>query len=109
MDERLPSHLEVAAIIRRTQADGGFATVLRRGDRDRGAVTLIVQERGEIRGILERELGAEFLYEWTFKHAGSESMDDLIARRLQFDPDFWLIELDIADPERFIAETIDQG
>jgi len=25
------------------------------------------------------------------------------------DPDFWLIELDIADPERFIAETTSSG
>jgi hypothetical protein len=109
MDDRLPSHVEVAAIMRRVEAEGGFATVLRKGDPDRGALTMILQERGEIRGILERELGPEFVYEWTFKSAGSDSLADLTARKLQFDPDFWLIELDIADPERFIAETTHQG
>ena len=109
MDDRLPSHVEVAAIMRRVEAEGGFATVLRKGDPDRGALTLILQERGEIRGILERELGPNFNYEWTFKSAGSESLRDLIARKLQFDPDSWLIELDIAEPERFIAETTRQG
>lgn len=109
MDDRLPSHVEVAAIIRRTEAGGGFATVLRKGDPDRGAVTLILQKRGEICGILDRELGPNFTYEWAFKEEGSDSVADLIARKSRFDPDSWLIELDIADPERFIAETTRQG
>ena len=109
MDDRLPSHVEVAAIMRRVEAEGGFATVLRKGDPDRGALTIILQEKGEIRGILERELSPGFVYEWTFKSVGSDSLADLTARKLQFDPDFWLIELDIADPERFIAETTHQG
>ena len=30
---------------------------------------------------------------------------DFLAKRTRFDPDLWAIELDIADPERFIAET----
>ena len=109
MDDRLPSHVEVAAIIRQVEAKGDFATVLRKGDPDRGAVTLILRKRGEFRGILERELGPDFRYEWTFKSDGSDSADDLTVKKLQFDPDFWLIELDIADPERFIAETTRQG
>ena len=109
MDDRLPSHVEVAGIIRRVEAGGDFATVLRKGDPDRGALTIIVRKRGEFRGILERELGPDFRYEWRFKSGGSDFLNDLTAKKLQFDPDFWLIELDIADPERFIAETILQG
>jgi hypothetical protein len=108
--DRLPAHLEAAAIIRRAEATGGFAMVLRKGDPDRGALTLLLNERGEFRGILERELGPDFTYEWTFKKAeesqGSDSLRELIARRQRFDADSWLIELDIAEPERFIAETI---
>jgi hypothetical protein len=107
--ERLPAHLEVAAIMRRAEAEGGFAVVLRKGDPDRGTVTLILQERGQIRGILERELGPSFTYEWIFKPAGFESLGELVARRERFDADFWLIELDVADPERFIAETTGSG
>lgn len=109
MSERLPAHLEVAAIMRRAEAEGGFVTVLRKGDPDRGALTLIVQQRGEIRGVLERELGPSFTYEWIFKPAGSESLDELVARRERLDTDFWLIELDVAEPERFIAETTHSG
>ncbi len=109
MSERLPAHVEVAAIMRRAEAEGGFATLLRKGDPDRGAVTLILEKRGEFCGILERELGPNFAYNWVFKAAGSESTVDFIARRERFDTDFWLIELDIAEPERFIAETTSLG
>jgi hypothetical protein len=109
MSERLPAHLEVAAIMRRAEAEGGFAMVLRKGDPDRGTLTLILQQKGEIRGILERELGPRFTYEWIFKPAGSEAVSELVARRERFDTDFWLIELDVAEPERFIAETTGSG
>jgi hypothetical protein len=30
---------------------------------------------------------------------------DFLERRVKFDSDSWIIELDIAQPERFIAET----
>ena len=109
MSERLPAHVEVAAVMRRAEAEGGFATLLRKGDPDRGAVTLVLEKRGKFCGILERELGPSFDYEWVFKPAGFESLADFIARRERFDTDFWLIELDIAEPERFIAETTSLG
>ena len=109
MAERLPAHLEVAAIMRRAEAEGGFAMVLRKGDPDRGTLAVVLQQKGEIRGIMERELGPSFTYEWIFKPAGSESMSEFVARRARFDTDFWLIELDVAEPERFIAETTGLG
>jgi hypothetical protein len=113
MAERLPAHVEAAALIRRAEAEGGFAAVLRKGDPDRGALTLIVRGRGELRGLLERELGPDFTYRWVFREAdeasGSTHLSDLIASKERFDRDFWLIELDIAEPERFIAETTGSG
>lgn len=113
MSERLPAHVEAAGFIRRAEAAGGFAAILRKGDPDRGALTLIVRERGELHGILERELGADFTYGWSFKPLDTpverDSVAELIARKERFDRDFWLIELDVADPERFIAETTRSG
>jgi hypothetical protein len=113
MAERLPAHVEAAAIMRRVETEGGFATIIRKGDPDRGALTLLLQKRGEFYGILERELGRSFDYEWVFRpsdaNSGSQYVSGLIARKAQFDPDSWLIELDIAEPERFIAETTSQG
>jgi hypothetical protein len=37
--------------------------------------------------------------------ASSGDLADFLARRARFDEDLWAIELDIADPERFVAET----
>ena len=113
MNNRLPAHVEAGALIRRVEAEGGSAAVLKKGDPDRGALTLIVRERGEFRGILERELGSDFEYRWKLKKAdeplSSESLAVLIADKQRFDADFWLIELDTVAPERFIAETIGLG
>jgi hypothetical protein len=38
-----------------------------------------------------------------------EKVSQFLARQAGFDPDLWLIELDIAHPERFIAETTSAG
>jgi len=113
MSERLPSRLEAAAIIRRAEAEGGFAVVLAKGDPDRGALMLLLRERGAFHSLLERELGPDFEYRWAARRSadgfGSVQADELIASRQRFDADSWLIELDIAEPERFIAETTSLG
>jgi hypothetical protein len=108
-DQRLPSGLEASAIIRRAQAQGDFATVLRKGDPDRGALLLVVTSRGRHIACLERQLGMDGRDLWTAvgpsESESSADLDDFLARRTRFDTDLWLIELDIAQPERFIAET----
>jgi hypothetical protein len=113
MTDRLPAHLEAAGLIRRAEAEGGFAAILKKGDPDRGALTLVLRKRGELRGFLERELGPDFNYSWSFRAldptAAPDSVADLVAQKQRFDPDSWLIELDIAEPERFIAETTSSG
>ena len=110
MAERLPAHLEAMAIIRRAQAEGGFAALLRKGDPDRGALTLLVRQRGEFHGLLERVMGPDFEYRWNLVESDqtlcSDELDRFVAAKERLDTDFWLIELDIADAERFVAETI---
>lgn len=41
--------------------------------------------------------------------ASSQEIGEFLARRTRFDEDLWAIELDIADAERFIAETTSAG
>jgi hypothetical protein len=112
-DERLPASLEVAAIVRRAAAAGDFATVLRRGDEDRGSILLVIASRGSHIRCLERVLTLDGDYRWQAvgpaDSASSAEMSDFLARRARFDEDLWAIELDIADPERFIAETTSSG
>ena len=112
-DSRLPAHLEVAGFVRRAEQDGGFATVLKRGDPDRGAILLVVSSRGVHAAILERVLTLSGGYAWQAagpgESAGSDEIASFLARRARFDEDCWAVELDIADAERFIAETTSAG
>ena len=112
-DERLPAHVEVAGILRRAQASGDFATVLRKGDPDRGSLILVVTSRGSHVAILERVLGLDGSYVWQRSSDGDSTSSlnvvNVLARRARFDEDLWAVELDIADPERFIAETTALG
>lgn len=109
MSERLPAGLEVAAIVRQVQGEGGFASVLRRGDADRGTISLLIAERGCVAGLLERQMAADFTYRWAKISGGSElegaSWREFVEKKARIDPDCWVVELDVADAERFIAET----
>ena len=107
--DKLPAHLEVASILRRAQIAGDFATVLRKGDPERGSLLLVVSSRGRHVACLERVLSFDAGYVWQAagpgESASSAEIADFLARRARFDEDLWAIELDIAHPERFIAET----
>ena len=113
MAERLPAHVEAAALLRRAEAEGGFATVLNRGDPDRGALILLLSRKGEHQACLERALSPDGSYRWQQVGPGAgvdpPTLADWSQKRRRFDEDSWLIELDIADPERFIAEMTSQG
>ena len=61
---RLPAKLEVDSLLRSIQADGGFATILRRGDPESGAMLLIVTSRGRHFACLERVLNVDGSYGW---------------------------------------------
>lgn len=108
-DERLPAGLEAASIVRRAQSAGDFATLLKRGDFDRGSIVLVVTSRGRHIAILERILNADGAYRWSRSDPAdsteSQEVAAFLQKRARFDPDSWAIELDIANAERFIAET----
>lgn len=69
--------------------------------------------RGRHFTCLERILSLEGSYHWQTAGPGeSASSADVAAfvdRRARFDEDLWVIEVDIAEPERFIAETTRVG
>jgi hypothetical protein len=113
MHDRLPAHVEASGLLRRAEAEGGFGTVIKRGDADRGALLLLIAARGVHQACLERALGPDGNYHWkqVGPPAGAEPAElaDWSQKRIRFDEDLWLIELDIPLPERFIAETAAQG
>ena len=113
VDNRLPVHLEVSGLLRRVEVEGGNGMVIARGDLDRGALTLLIVQRGVHFACLERGPGNDGGYAWQIIGPAAGSTPDLVRewckKRRTNDPDLWLIEVDVALPERFIAETIAIG
>lgn len=101
---RLASHVKVAALLRRVQAEGGFGAVLARGDATAGAIAIVTRDRGETR-LLSPTLQPGGGYGWAELAAG-EAIPGWIERARRFDTDLWVIELDIPHAARFIAETM---
>jgi len=107
MMARLATSVLVAALLRRAETEGGFGAVLAKGDATAGAVAVILAERGARKCMLERLLQPDGSYAWQDSTQGDEGDEDFrrrLDRRRSFDPDLWIIELDIASAERFAAE-----
>lgn len=86
---------------------------MKKGDAERGSLLLFVSSRGVHVAALERVLNLDGSYTWQrvgpAESASSAEIADFLARRERFDEDLWAVELDIADAERFIAETTSAG
>jgi hypothetical protein len=103
MTARLASSVLVSALIRQAEAEGGFGAVLAKGDATSGAVIVLLTERGANPTFYERILQADGVYAWQPTAAESLDVPAFIARRRRFDPDSWVLELDIPAQERFAA------
>ena len=104
MRPRLASSVLVSALIRQAETEGGFAAVLAKGDADAGSILVVLTERGANALVHERLLQPDGNYAWGEAPAGSEPISDLVARRRQFDPDLWVVELDVPSQQRFADE-----
>jgi hypothetical protein len=105
---RLASAVFISALIREVNARGGSAAVIAKGDAIAGAILLLCMEKGQITGVYDYVLGQKGRYVWASAHPqpieNQKEIDALCARRQCFDPDLWIVELDIPNAERFIAD-----
>jgi hypothetical protein len=92
-------------LLRRVQAAGDFATILKRGDDISGAVILIHRSRDGHERAFSRVLGADGGYQWRTA-ATDAGVDPWVEKQRGYDPDLWVIELDTPDPARFIDEPL---
>ena len=108
MEARLQSSILVNALQRRAESEGGFVAILAKGDPGAGAVIVILAERGRKVNLLERVLEGGERYVWRSigeqALGNEEELQKFLDKRRRFDPDIWLIELDVASAERFAAE-----
>jgi hypothetical protein len=106
MNDRIASSLLVTALLRLAEREGGFGAVMAKGDANAGAIIVVVAERGKRVQVLERLLQASGSYAWGESMGGQNEaeFDKFLERRRRFDPDLWIVELDIPSTERFAAE-----
>jgi hypothetical protein len=98
-------------LLRLAEAEGGFGIVVAKGDPQAGAICVILTERGANPRLFERLLQGDH-YCWAESRGSADSpekLSKLLESRRRFDPDSWIIELDIASAERFAAEMNSVG
>lgn len=107
MDARLPAHLEVAGLIRAVDAAGGFATLIAKGERDAGTILVVCCANGADARLFERMPDSDGNRRWTLIRSenpeNKQDFSNYLERRRKQDGDLWIVELDIADAERFIG------
>jgi hypothetical protein len=113
MSARLPSKLLVSALVRRVEQAGGFAMIIARGEDMGGVILVQTLEKGRFSGFFERMTNldgrASLMRAGPADDSDPITIMDYVDRRRRSDPDLWVVELDIADAERFAAETISEG
>lgn len=105
MTLRVTTELWVSAVIRRAFAAGGFAAVERRGATEAGAIVVIRRDRfGQVRLYLPAPQASydEARPSDRYFVEAANVADDLevasrIEREMRFDPDLWVVELEVAD------------
>ena len=106
-DDRIPAHVEVGGLIRAVQAAGGFGMVIAKGERDAGTLLVICCENGTNARLFERMPQLDGTRKWTLTKSQNpenpHEFTEYCDRRKRQDPDIWIVELDIANGERFIG------
>jgi hypothetical protein len=96
-----PASMLVPALIRQVQADGGFATVLAKGSAYGASLLIVHRWQGVVR-LFEKVPTLDGRPCWRVAADGAEAVSRVAAAQQRFDPDLWVLELDVADPARFV-------
>lgn len=107
MEARLPAHLEVAGLIRAVESQGGFASLIAKGEKDAGTILILTIDRGDNAVLFERmpqlDGSRPFIAAKRQNPENRNEIYEYLEKRRRQDPDIWILEADIADGERFVA------
>ena len=114
MPPRLKSGFYTSALIRRAEAAGAQAYLVRRGSEEAGAVFIQVNRLDGTCCVLSPAQGAMLGDElparaWTRplgETATPEQARDYFSRQLRFDPDIWIVEIEDREGRAFVDEPI---
>ena len=108
---RLRSDVFVAALIRRAQAEGAFATLRRRGAAEAGAIFVKIDRLDGTAALYGPAPSGE---EWpdgvarlfTRLHASEwrdpATLEEKLKREIAFDPDLWIVEIEDRQGRAFL-------
>lgn len=108
---RLKSELFVAALVRRVFATGDFAAVEHKGAAEAGAIFIRQRFRDGLetlygpapQNFFDDEDDGSRKFEVRLEKAEADAVRQVLERELRFDPDLWLVELELADIGDLIA------
>lgn len=110
---RVTSDFYVSALTRRAFAEGGFAAVERRGATEAGAIFIICRQRnGQIilagpamQAHYDEMNPSDRAFMEIIRTTDDESVRARLEREIRFDPDLWVVELEIDEPalERLVS------
>ena len=100
---RVTSDLWVSALLRRVQAEGGFAAVVRRGATEAGAVFLLLRSRtGELSLFgpapqtgYDESRPTDRYFSSLISGGTEDVVEAKLERALKLDPGIWVVELEI--------------
>lgn len=114
MAPRLKSEMYASALIRRAQAVGAQAYLVRRGASEAGAIFIQVDRLDGTCYVLspaQRSIldSADEGRAWTRplgESTDAEKAREYFARQLKFDPDIWIVEIEDREGRAFVDEPV---
>lgn len=112
MDE-LKTDFWATALIRRAAVGGAFAAVVRKGDADAGAVLVKVATLDGRARLYAPARNGEGERIWLDLSAGTlgdveANVDAQVRRRVERDPDLWVVEIEDRRGRHFLMEPVDE-
>ena len=110
---RVTSEFWVAALIRRVNLEGGFATLRRRGAAEAGAIAVTVSRAADRLVALymqapqsafddERPSDRLFVPVWPEIFVEEQRVSQKLARETGFDPDLWIVDIEDRQGRPFV-------
>ena len=108
IEPRLSAEMIVQSLLRKVGQEGGFGTVIKKGDLISGSIIIQCLEKGQNPTLLEKmpslDGPSEWQKIWPQDTEKKQELSEYLDRRQQFDPDLWVIELDVPDAERLVVQ-----
>ncbi len=110
---RVTSDFFVSALIRRVFSSGGFAAIERKGVSEAGAIFIRQRFRDGLetlyapapQSVFDEATPDDRRFEIRLDHVPPEAVDNILARETKFDPDLWVVELEIDEVGDLLVVT----